>query len=87
MDYDEIDIEQISAEMLGISQNRWINIMSMLIENGYLSGISIKQNIMGDSVLSVSNPKITLKGLEYLNDNSLMKKAAKIAKGIIDIAT
>lgn len=30
-------------------------------------------------------PEITIKDLEYLNENSLMKKAADAAKGIIDI--
>ena len=28
--------------------------------------------------------KITLKGIEYLEDNSMMKKAANLAKGVID---
>ncbi|MEG1298317.1 MAG: YjcQ family protein [Anaerovoracaceae bacterium] len=28
---------------------------------------------------------MTLKGLEYLEQNSLMKKAANMAKGIVDV--
>lgn len=31
------------------------------------------------------HPKITLKGLEYLQENSMMKQAAAFAKGIKDI--
>lgn len=30
-------------------------------------------------------PVITLKGLEYLNDNTFMKKAANALKGIKDV--
>lgn len=87
MDYDEIDISQISAGMLGISQNRWNKIMSMLNDDGYMTGICVKHSITGETSISLSNPQITLKGLEYLSENSLMKKAANIAKGIIDITT
>ena len=33
----------------------------------------------------LTRPGITLKGLEYLAENSFMKKAANLAKGIKDI--
>ena len=32
--------------------------------------------------VALTRPEITLKGLEYLEENSLMKKAANLAKGI-----
>ena len=32
-------------------------------------------------------PRITLKGLEYLSENSMMKKAADIAKGVLEVIT
>ncbi|MEE1527277.1 MAG: YjcQ family protein [Blautia sp.] len=35
-------------------------------------------------MLKLYNPFITLKDLEYLEENSMMKKAAGIAKGIKD---
>lgn len=86
MDYDEFDIEQISAENLGISRNKWCRIMEMLAQNGYIQGVTVKYIIDGNNALiSAYNPRITLKGLEYLNENSLMKKAANAAKGIKDI--
>lgn len=34
--------------------------------------------------VSLTRPEITLKGLEYLEENTLMKKAASLAKGIKD---
>ena len=32
-------------------------------------------------------PEITLQGLEYLENNSLMKKISNTAKGIVDVTT
>ena len=37
--------------------------------------------------VALTRPELTLKDLEYLEENSLMKKAADIAKGIVDTAT
>ncbi len=84
MDYDEVDMDRISATTLKLSEQRWAAIMEMLTIEGYIDGMSIKRTLDGDVVLSVSTPRITLKGLEYLQENSLMKKAADIAKGITD---
>ncbi len=83
--YSEFDTDFISPETLGINRELWTSIMEMLVEEGYIAGISVKRGAQGDVVLSVSSPRITLKGLEYLNENSLMKKAANIAKGIKEI--
>lgn len=84
MDYDEFDMSQISPEELKISQKRWDAIMEMLADNDYVKGVNVLQFAGGGRGIKVSDPRITLKGLEYLNDNTLMKKAANIAKGIKD---
>ena len=85
MDCEEFDEEMISPERLKISESRWIKILVMLIHEDYITGIQIHQSADGYFGVSYSNPAITLKGLEYLNENSMMKKAANIAKGIKDI--
>ena len=85
MDYDCFDLERISPEALGISLNRRNAILKMLYDSGYIEGISVRNYTDGDIVLIVDNIKITLKGLEYLQENSLMKKADNIAKGITEI--
>ena len=82
MDLDEFDSEEISAERLGISENRWRAIMEMLSESGYVKGVSVIKSIGGSSLRLRSDFGITLKGLEYLDDNTFMKKAANIARGI-----
>ncbi len=86
MDYDEFDISQISHERLDISYQRWEKIMIMLSKSGYIEGIVYDQCLRDYSpkLERPICPVITLKGLEYLADNTLMKKAANIAKGIKD---
>lgn len=84
MDYEEFDNSVISHERLNISYQRWEKIMIMLSQSGYLTGVVYDQTLSDYSphLEKPIAPVITLKGLEYLSDNTLMKKAAKIAKGI-----
>lgn len=85
MDYDMIDLDAIRAERFGITRNRWQCLMKMLVDNGYVEGIQVYQPADGDVIINMGHPKITLKGLEYLEENSLMKKAYRLAKGIKDV--
>ena len=85
MDYDELDEDTFNAEHFKVSEERWLRLLEMMAANGYIDGLNIKRGADGGIVLSVNDPRITLKGLEYLQENSLMKKAAKIVKGISDI--
>lgn len=85
MDYEEFDKELISNTALGISEAKWEYIIEMLVNDGYITGVTV-QRMMGDVAnIKINRPRITLKGLEYLEENSLMKKAAAIAKGIKEI--
>ncbi|MGN0243861.1 MAG: YjcQ family protein [Lachnospiraceae bacterium] len=85
MDYEEFDFNRISAEALGITEERWCRLMEMLSDDGYVKGIRITRSVDGFVQVSRSDPRITLKGLEYLNENSFMQKASNLAKGIADI--
>ena len=85
MDYDEADLDFISCGRLGISEQRWTTIMGMLVREGYVDGIGIRRSVDGEVAIPVSSPRITLKVLEYLKENSLMQKAADVAKGIAEM--
>lgn len=85
MDLDEFDRQLLSAESLDISENRRRAILEMLLNEGYIKGASVIRSIGGNGIKIGPDIGITLKGLEYLGENSLMKKAANIAKGIKDI--
>lgn len=84
LDYDEPNMDCISAKALKLSDQRWMALMEMLSKEGYIDGFSVQRTVDGSSS---STPRITLKGLEYLQENSLMKKAAELAKGVAEIIT
>ena len=85
MDYPEFDMDRISANTLGISQERWNRYIEMMVDVGYLKGVEITECIDGERRVEDCGIRITLKGLEYLQENSIMQKMYKTAKGIKEI--
>ena len=88
MDLEEFDKNTISNDALGLSLPKWSRLMAMLLNEGYITGVKT-WNAMDCAYPRVvlTRPELTLKGLEYLEENGLMKKAANIAKGIIEIVS
>lgn len=85
LDIDDPTDAPYSAKTLGISENRRNKIVCMMQDEGYVSGVDHVFYYDGTEVVDTSNMAITIKGLEYLHDNSTMQKMAKAAKGIIDV--
>lgn len=83
MDLPEFSLEQVSAETLGISKERWLRYIEMLCDSGYIKNARVEDGIAG-KYLEEDNPTITLKGLEYLQENNIMQYLYKTAKGIKD---
>ena len=85
MDYESIDIEEIGYEHLGISKNRWIKYLEMMSDMDLIKGITFKNYIDGTTEVVNSGIRITLKGLEYLTEDSIMQRMYKTAIGIKEI--
>lgn len=85
MDNERIDINKISPEALCVSENRWLRYIEMMSDVGYIKGVKIVEDITGEKNCDARNMRITLKGLEYLQENSIMKKLYKAAAGIKEI--
>lgn len=85
MDLQEFDPERISPGALGVSKERWEKYIEMLADAGYIKGVSLKKYIDGKVVMNISDIRITLKGLEYLSENTIMQRMYKAAKGITDL--
>ena len=87
MDLEEFDSEELSAKALGLTVPKWSRLMAMLLKEGYISG-GQTWNAMdcGYPKVALKRPELTMKGLEYLEENRLMKKGAGLAKGIIGTA-
>lgn len=70
-----------TSELLGdIPEAYWCNVMRILIENGYIDGawvVSIARQTH-PGIKTSGQTSITLKGIEYLQDNSKMQQAKKI---------
>ena len=65
LDYDEPDMSQISSSALGLSANRWLALLRLLEDAGYIE-------VFGHGT------RIPLRGLEYLQQNSLMQRAVSL---------
>lgn len=87
MDLPEFDINQIGYEALGVSKERWSRYIEMMADVGYIKGVRVGYNINGDTIVEPHDMRITLKGLEYLQENSIMAKIQKAAQGITKVAT
>ncbi|WP_089135462.1 YjcQ family protein [Ligilactobacillus murinus] len=78
----DANIDSLNANMLGISNRQLYETMKMLSDDGYVKGIEFMDVIPPEnSVLNhPRNWHITSQGIEYLEENSLMQKAYKVAK-------
>ncbi len=87
MDNESFDVDRLSAANLDITEPKRKAILAMLLKNGYVEGFQVIQ-YTGDptpNIEGLEGIRITLKGLEYLEENSLMQKAARLAKGIAEV--
>lgn len=86
LDYEQTDVDAISPGRLHITHERWEQLLIMMQDNGYVTGIVSTRTASDDKrhIVEPVKPVITLKGLEYLSENTLMKKAANIVKGVKD---
>ena len=85
MDFAEPDHTPIKAETLDITKERWRSIVKMLADEGYVEGVTLRQYVRQPVAIINFNPRITLKGLEYLNENNMMKKVVNTVKGIKEV--
>lgn len=87
MGNEDFEIESISAQQLKISYEQWEQLLIMLSDAGYITGIIVNRD-MEDKfrhIIEPIYPSITLRGMEYLADNSFMKKASDALKMVGDI--
>lgn len=87
MDLTEFDIGQIGADKLDVSKERWARYIEMMSDVGYIKGVRVYEDVTGETCIEDDGIRITLKGLEYLQENGIMKRLYKAAKGIKEITT
>lgn len=65
-----------SAETLGIPSGYWNDIMAELIERGYIKGATAVTAWGGDTIIKLARPVVTLDGVDFMQSNSAMQRAA-----------
>lgn len=83
---EEFDYELISAKEMKMKVSDWEQIMIELQMNGFIRGLVYTQDLTNKfpHIVEPIHPQITLKGMEYLANNSFMKKAAEALKMVGD---
>lgn len=76
----------IGPEAIGISEEQWLDVVQALLDDEYIKDVKIYKDILGETNIDIKKCRITLKGAEYLRENSTMRKIAKAASDIITIA-
>ena len=87
LDHEKPDFSKLSAAHFKVSEKRFAHIMLMLYEASYIDGIEPIHIGGSDYDFKMTSPSITLRGLEYLEENTMMKKAYRLLKGIKEIAS
>ena len=84
---EKFSVESISAQQMKISYERWEQLMIMLADEGYISGIVTTQDLCDKfrHIAQPIRPSITMKGLAYLADNSMMTRAKEALKMVGEI--
>lgn len=73
----------ISCDRLGINKRYWVAIMIELAERGFIKGVKI--NRADDEVdVYLVEPTVTMTGVEFLMENSMMSKAKRFLQDIKD---
>lgn len=82
---DVMDIRWDSAAM-NISKEYWEDVIRNIFEDGYIKGVILVPRIGNDKPgIKFRGLGITTKGVEYLQDNSKMAKAASCIRTVADI--
>jgi len=77
---------EIAPEVLGIDPLRWRDVMQSLIDEGYITGVRIRPDENGVPCARLRGARITLKGAQYLAENSFMQKIARTAGDLIRLS-
>lgn len=79
---EDFDNRLISAEKLKLSYAEWEQLMILLQKKGYVEGVLYTQTLSDrfPKITDISRVSITLDGIEYVEENSTMKKIGEALK-------
>ena len=77
----DVDRDVISWETLRINERYWCAIVTELVGRGYVRGVTVT-HADNAAMVFVSDPTITMTGVEFLMENSMMAKARRFLQDI-----
>lgn len=77
----------ITPAVLGADLLRWGDVVQSLSDEGYVLGVLRRVNVLGETEIDVSDARITLKGAQYLKENSMMAKIAAALGHVIPVVS
>lgn len=77
------DQSRVWYEHLCINRNYWVAIMIELTERGFIKGVKIGR-ADDDVDVYLVEPTVTMAGVEFLMENSMMNKAKRFLQDIKD---
>lgn len=76
------EVDMFGPDALGINNGYWVNMLESLCNEGYITGVEFPAAIGSIRSAKVYDARITQKGIEFLEDNTKIKKAAQFLKSI-----
>mgnify|MGYP000862257171 CR=1 FL=1 len=81
---ERVNLKAIHPERFGIPDGYLLDILSELLDEGYVKGFEVLETKSGRTVCGLDDIGITMRGIEYLQDNGKMKKVYEAMKEIRD---
>lgn len=75
----EPDNNKWSADSLDIPKSYWDKVVKELVEHGLIDGVMIIKAANRD-IIRPTDPKVTMEGVQFAQENSMMSKAAKFLR-------
>ena len=82
MGNENFDIKSISADQMKITFEKWEQLLILMQEDGYIKGLVLSNDISSlyRHIVEPIKLQITIKGLEYLANNSTIARAKEMLK-------
>lgn len=81
----KVNIEDIGYERFDIPYSYWLDIVIQMREKGLINGVKCRMTKGTGRIVNYDNISITFDGVEYLEENVMMKKVKETLKEIKDI--
>lgn len=80
----QVQLDDISPTTFGINESYWLSVVEDAVNDGLIKGPTIRKTKFGRVVGNLEEMTITREGVEFLTENSQMKKVYEALKEMRD---